>query len=97
MSTRSCSAFDWTEAFDKFGFGDGDDDVFTHKVAMRLSAHGYTVTAQAFGLHNRVITSILLDGVEQIPGTTNIGYDDPHQYLPPAIIALLDAKREVPS
>lgn len=33
----------WEEAFDKFGFGDGDDLVMTEKVAEALRKNGYEV------------------------------------------------------
>jgi hypothetical protein len=34
----------WDEAFNKFGFGDGDGLVMTNQVADALRAAGYTVT-----------------------------------------------------
>jgi hypothetical protein len=92
---ESCGArHDWTweEAFQKFGFGDGDGLVMTDSVAGVLIDAGYAVESQQWGLHNVIITSIKLDGVEQIPEGTTLGYDDPRGYLPAAIVALLDAK-----
>ncbi|MBU1210189.1 MAG: hypothetical protein KJ587_02830 [Alphaproteobacteria bacterium] len=83
----------WTEAFEKFGFNDGDGQVETWQVEGVLTDAGYAVTVQGWGLHNTVITSVKKDGVEQIPygrpGFT-FGYDEPRSYLPPEIIALLD-------
>lgn len=92
----------WTEAFDKFGFGDGDGQVMTATVADVLEHAGYDVDYEPWGLHNEVITSIKLHDVEQIPlGLITLGYDDPREYLPPAINTLLDDKlpdvREVAS
>lgn len=81
----------WTEAFDKFGFDDGDGLVMTEHVANALRAHNYIVTVAAWGCHNIVITSIKRGDVELIPEHANLGYDDPLDYLPPDIIALLDA------
>jgi hypothetical protein len=82
----------WEEAFDKFGFGDGDGLVMTDSVGGVLIDAGYAVESQQWGLHNVVITSIKLDGVEQIPEGTRLGYDDPRSYLPAAVVELLDAK-----
>ena len=89
------SDFDWTcdEAFNKFGFGDGDREIMTEDVADVLRAAGYVVKTEPWGLHNITIASILKDGLEQIPteGIT-FGYDNPRSYLPPDIIALLDRR-----
>ena len=82
--------WDWEEAFDKFGFGDGDGLVETNTVAKALRAAGFTVTVSRYGCHNRVVTSIKQDGRQLIPDTANVGYDDPRGYLPDSVIALLD-------
>jgi len=82
----------WEEAFDKFGFGDGDGQVETDTVIMALESEGYRVEAHPWGLHNTVIDSIKLKGIEQIPDETNVGYADPRQYLPAKIVKLLDRK-----
>ena len=92
---ESCAAlheWTWAEAFDKFGFGDGDGLVMTSAVADILIAAGYAVETAHWGLHNVIITSIKRDGVEQIPAGTRIGYDDPRGYLPADIAILLDSK-----
>ena len=82
----------WEEAFDKFGFGDGDGIVMTHIVADVLGKFGYNVTITPWGMHNDIITSILaLDGTEQIPPAANVGYDDPRDYLPEFIVKVLNA------
>ena len=82
----------WEEAFDKFGFGDGDGLVMTEHVAETIRAAGCTVTTVAWGMHNVVIQSIKRNEVELIPEAINLGYDDPRSYLPADIIALLDDK-----
>jgi hypothetical protein len=82
----------WEEAFDKFGFGDGDGQVMTHVVASVLRAAGYVVSSEILGLHNTTIYSIKRDGIELIPEHTNVGYGDPRQYLPRKIVRLLDKK-----
>ena len=92
---ESCAAlheWTWAEAFDKFGFGDGDGLVMTSAVADILIEAGYAVETAHWGLHNVIITSIKRDGVEQIPAGTQIGYDDPRGYLPADIAILLDSK-----
>ena len=42
-------------------------------------------------MHNVVITDVAKDGVSVLPLRTNVGYDLPRNYLPRAIIDLLDA------
>jgi len=87
--------WDWTEAFAKFGFGDGDGQVETWQVEAVLAAAGYEVTVEGWGAHNTVITSILKDGAELIPYANpsyRFGYDDPRAYFPAELLALLDAK-----
>ena len=82
----------WEEAFDKFGFEDGDGQVMTDTVVEALCKAGYTVAAEPWGFHNVVITSIKRDGSELIPAGSEIGYDAPRDYLPADIIDLLDEK-----
>ena len=73
----------WEEAFDKFGFEDGDGPVMTDVVEAVLWDAGYSVTAEPWGSHNVVIFSIKdANGNEIIPSTVKIGYDDPRSYLP---------------
>lgn len=87
--------FSWTEAFDKFGFGDGDGQVETDWVLSVLQNAGYDAQAEPWGWHNVVIYSIKdKAGREQIPEHANVGYDDPRTYLPAEIVTLLD--RELP-
>lgn len=87
--------WDWTEAFCKFGFNDGDGQVETSEVTCVLEDAGYEVTENCWGLHNTVITSIKKDGVEQIPHDSpeyTFGYDDPRDYFPDDLVKLLDEK-----
>ena len=85
------TTWSWTDAFDKFGFNDGDGLIMTEHVAETLTKAGYTVSTQTWSIHNVIITSIKRDGVELIPEDTNVGYDDPLDYLPQDIITLLNA------
>lgn len=88
---RSRHDWSWVEAFDKFGFGDGDGLVMTAEVAAALAAAGYTVERHGWGFHNEVITSIKQDGIEIIPhDRITFGYDDPRTYLPDSVIDVLD-------
>ncbi len=80
----------WEEAFDKFGFNDGDGLVMTGRVVAALRKGGYCVRAQMWGMHNTVILSIRRGRRQLIPETANVGYDDPRTYLPKEIIDLLD-------
>lgn len=97
MSTTTCpkccqdTYWSWEEAFDKFGFGDGDGIVMTDHVANALRAKGYIVKVEPWGCHNVTIPSITTEtGEEQIPDDIVCGYDDPREYLPKAIVELLD-------
>jgi hypothetical protein len=90
---RGTYDWSWTEAFEKFGFGDGDAQVETWQVEAVLADAGYEVTVQGWGMHNTVITSIRKDGTEFIPQNdpdVRFGYDDPRGYLPSVIVELLD-------
>lgn len=80
----------WEDAFDKFGFGDGDGLVMTETIAEVLRRQGYKVETNLAGLHNAIITDISRDGVSCIPEDVTTGYDDPRKYLPEDIVALLD-------
>ncbi|MES9970297.1 MAG: hypothetical protein ABW092_09700 [Candidatus Thiodiazotropha sp.] len=85
----------WTEAFEKFGFMDGDGQVETWQVESVLTEAGYEVAVEEWGLHNTVIGSIKKDGVEQIPYDNpdySFGYGEPRDYFPKEIVKLLDQK-----
>lgn len=85
--------WNWEDAFDKFGFGDGDGQVETDTVVAVLENAGYRVEAQPWGMHNVVILSIKdRAGAELIPEATTAGYDCPRSYLPRRIVRLLDRK-----
>lgn len=96
MSTTICTCcgspyhWSWEEAFDKFGFSDGDGVVMTETVAEALRHAGYTVTVHPWGCHNVVITAITRADASFIAPGSNLGYDDPRDYLMPEIIELLD-------
>lgn len=85
-----CQSWSWTEAFDKFGFNDGDGIILTHKVVAVLRDAGYDAHAEPWTIHNVVISEVRKDGVSCIPESACIGYDNPRDYLPPEVIALLD-------
>ena len=59
--------WDWEEAFDKFGFGDGDGQIETYRVQEVLQSAGYEVESDQWGLHNIVIDSIKKNGLELMP------------------------------
>jgi len=88
---HSSFRWDWEEAFCKFGFGDGDGIVMTEAVANLLRKSGYNVMTHRRGRHNTVIASIKQGDVELISQDgINFGYDNARDYLPDAIINLLD-------
>ncbi|MCP8685958.1 hypothetical protein [Marinobacterium sedimentorum] len=87
----------WEEAFDKFGFNDGDGQIETWQVEAVLTEAGYKIEVHSWGMHNTVIASIRKDGTELIPDEDSgvrFGYDCPRTYLPEDVVALLD--RELP-
>lgn len=98
MSFTTCTTcgnryeWSWEEAFDKFGFEDGDGLVMTDHVADFLRSTGLSVTVQQYGFHNLVITDIERDGQSLIPETAQSGYDDPRDYLPDDIVLDLDKR-----
>jgi len=99
MSITTCphcnTAFSWSweEAFDKFGFDDGDSIVMTDNVADALRVAGYKVKVEPWGIHNVTIASIkAISGKELIPlDRIRFGYDNARDYLPKRIVKLLDA------
>lgn len=95
--SRTPRNWQWEEAFDKFGFNDGDGVVMTEVVADALRKAGLAVTTSAWGWHNIVIDSIKRDGTPLFPDTVTLGYDNPRDYLPEDVIALLDRKTLCPS
>ena len=83
----------WEEAFDKFGFNDGGEQVETFLVEEALIQAGYDVTVDDWGIHNILIFSIKKDGQELMPVDNpdfTIGYSDPRSYLPSEIVEYLD-------
>ncbi|MCG7870513.1 MAG: hypothetical protein JAZ11_00235 [Candidatus Thiodiazotropha lotti] len=97
MSCGGLLHWDWTEAFAKFGFNDGDGQIETWQVENILLAAGYEVTVDNRGPHNTLITSVKKDGVELLPFDNpdyRFGYDDPRLYFSSDLVALLD--REFP-
>lgn len=85
----------WEEAFDKFGFGDGDAQIETEQVKIALVEAGYTVETITWGVHNTIINSIQKEGIELMPAAESkavVGYDNPREYLPKKIIKMLDGR-----
>jgi hypothetical protein len=82
----------WTDAFSKFGFGDGDDTIHTETVAEYLTAFGFTVDVYRGGCHNEYITSVRgPDGADLMDGR-KAGYTDPRSFMPAGIVRALDRK-----
>jgi len=83
----------WEEAFDKFGFNDGDGQVETWAVEAVLTKARYEVEVNQWGLHNTIIVSIKKAGKELLPHHNldfTLGYDDPKEFLPLEIVQLLN-------
>ena len=86
--------WDWEEAFDKFGFEDGDGWNGTHLICDFIESLGYKVDAEKWGLHNYMIESIksTKDGELMDWDKNQIGYDNPRSYLPKELVDKLDAE-----
>lgn len=81
----------WEDAFDTFGFNDGDGIIHTHEVARAIAELGYIATQLQLDMHNTVITSIAdISGTELIGPDVRIGYQNPRDYLPSPIVTHLD-------
>ena len=91
--------WDWEEAFEKFGFDDGDGWNGTDLVADFLRRHGYTVECNQWGCHNYIIDHIS-KAEEKIyvlceyPVMDELsephGYANPRDYIREDIAKLLD-------
>lgn len=88
----SLMPWSWEDAFDEFGFCEGNGAVMTYEVAEFLMLAGFEVEVSTWGVRNEFINFIRKDGTDLIPTGTNIGYDDPRSYLPPDMIQLLDQR-----
>ena len=89
----------WPDAFNKFGYGDGDGEIYTYEIAEHIQELDLECGFTQFCMHNDVIDSIKsyneggeCTGVELIPNGTVIGYDNPRKYLPAFIVEHLDKK-----
>jgi len=59
---RTVVEWEWGDAFDKFGFCDGDGWNGTHIVASSIDALGYNTECDGWGCHNYLIVDIEKDG-----------------------------------
>ena len=80
----------WEDAFNKFGFDDGGDEIMTPNVCEVLERFGYTTQHEPWGIHNITITSIKMNGTELMSYNAMLGYDCPRKYLPKTLVELLD-------
>lgn len=82
--------WEWEEAFDKYGFGDGDGLVMTDEVVDLLEEQfRYTVYTQG-GIHNHFIGQIDTGGqVLEFDGYPE-GGQDPRKMLPAHVVRALD-------
>lgn len=92
--------WEWSEAFDKFGFGDGDGWNGTQLVMDVLMGAGYKVEAEGWGMHNYTIMELISpDGTPivdynaspAVPASpVEYGCDDARTWLPAEVVELLD-------
>ena len=88
--------WDWEEAFDKFGFGDGDGWNGTEIVADFIESLGYGVVGDQWGIHNYMIMELTVGWgpiyISILPDHISRGYDNPHGYLPRDLVQQLETK-----
>jgi hypothetical protein len=96
MPKYTRSEWSWEEAFDKFGFDDGDGIVMTWKVIEVLNEAGYILEEVQWGMHNTIIDTITTaDGTlifgDGVPNeSVSPGYTDPREVLPADLVKFLD-------
>ena len=91
---RYIQEWTWMEAFDKFGFGDGEDTNHTQEVVDVLKAAGY-VCNPAGGMHNYYMDSLKKDGQVWEPNLSDgfieqMDENRPRTWLPGEVVDLLD-------
>ena len=80
----------WEEAFDKFGFGDGDGWNGTDRVAAFIEEQGYETDCDVWGIHNYMIMDIKRAGASIMPDGVDVGYTDPRTWIPKTLQQKLD-------
>ena len=93
---REVIEWEWEEAFDKFGFGDGDGWNGTDIVADFIESLGYETERDVWGIHNYVIMDVTVKCgpiyISILPDHISRGYDNPHGYLPRDLVQQLETK-----
>ncbi|MDD4986999.1 MAG: hypothetical protein PHQ43_14740 [Dehalococcoidales bacterium] len=85
-------SWEWVEAFDKFGFNDGDGLVFTDDVVSFLKTQGYEC-ACCSGIHNYMICEVAKDGQTwEFSGYPDEDEENPRRLLPPELVKALDER-----
>jgi len=84
--------WDWTEAFNKFGFEDGDGWNGTHLIVDFLKEEfNYDCEVDSWGMHNYMIFNVYDKSKKSIiKKEATIGYDNPEDYLPKKIVNALE-------
>jgi hypothetical protein len=83
----------WVDAFDKYGYEDGDGTIHTPAIAEFLESKGYQVEYESYGHHNTIITELIDPNgklVVRIGEGGYKGYEDPRGYLPAKLVEMLD-------
>lgn len=83
----------WTEAFNKYGFNEGETDTYTFEVSDFLADLGYIIETTS-GIHNTYISSLRSPtGVELLAvNKFNVGIDDAEEQLPDVLVDALNQK-----
>ncbi len=82
--------WNWEEAFNKFGFGDGDDWNGTHIIFDFMEGLGFkNIEPDTWGMHNYMIFSMKDKKGKKYEFD---GYEDPRKILPRSVVKKLDKK-----
>lgn len=93
------SPINWCESFAKFGHDDGEDCVHTFNVGNFIEKVGYHVEVLSVSTHNPIVLvlsklddehKLVVTYGDNIPEGNQLGYSNPRENLPPALVTLLD-------
>lgn len=88
------SGINWADAFNKYGYDEGDGVVHTQRIVEFLESKGYQAEYEPWGHYNTLIVELIDPNGKLVirvgEGKYQLGFDDPHRYLPAKLIEMLD-------